>query len=228
MNIENRIRDIRESKRIKQTEVASALNMDNSQYAKLEKRGNKLSLEQIDAIAKALGVSVAELLDLPFPNSMDKSVDIETLTSDNKKLIEKIAELEDDKRRLKKQVDELEARFLNLGGSTIFTFIFQEVVRILETINKRNEAIKQNDIEKINKYTDYLSSQFYGAIIEIRCIEEGYMESDWSVNNTRFNEFVKDDLMLKAFVGESNMSLFRKEYYDALMRYESDQKNNKI
>lgn len=227
MNLSENIKKIRERNRISQSELAKRLGVEPTNYPRIEKRGNNLTYDYIELFAKSLEVSVAELLDLTPPNSIDKSEDIETLIFDNKKLIERIAELEDDKRRLKKQLDELEARFVNLGGSTIFTFIFHEVVRILETINKRNEAIKQNDIEKINKYTDYLSSQFYGAINEVRVIEQGYMEDDWNVNNTKFSEFVKDDLMLKAFVGESNMSLFRKEYFDALMRYEENQKNNK-
>ena len=64
MNIEIKIKEIRESKRIRQIEVADALDMDNSQYAKIEKRGKKLSLEQIEKIAGALGVSVIELLGL--------------------------------------------------------------------------------------------------------------------------------------------------------------------
>jgi transcriptional regulator with XRE-family HTH domain len=80
MNIENRIREIREEKKIKQIEVATALNMDNSQYAKLEKRGNKLSLEQIEAIAKALGVSVSKIL------GIDNSDEILELRRDNDKL----------------------------------------------------------------------------------------------------------------------------------------------
>ena len=94
MNIEIKIKEIRESKRIRQVEVADALNMDNSQYAKIEKRGKKLSIEQIEKIAGALEVSVAELLGFEI-----------TLNNTNE-----VKETEKDKEiaELKKRISELE------------------------------------------------------------------------------------------------------------------------
>lgn len=62
MDLSANIKAIREAKRVKQLEIATALDIDPSNYAKLEKRGNKLTLEQLEKIAGALGVSVMELI----------------------------------------------------------------------------------------------------------------------------------------------------------------------
>ena len=62
MDLSANIKAIREAKRVKQLEIATALDIDPSNYAKLEKRGSKLTLEQLEKIAGALGVSVMELI----------------------------------------------------------------------------------------------------------------------------------------------------------------------
>ncbi len=67
LNISKRIVEIRTSKRITQAEISRALKMDNSQYAKLEKRGNKLRLDQLVEIAKALSVPLSEIIEIQSP-----------------------------------------------------------------------------------------------------------------------------------------------------------------
>ncbi|MPR32385.1 helix-turn-helix domain-containing protein [Salmonirosea aquatica] len=62
MGIPERIKAIREGKRIKQIDVATSLNLDPSYYARLEKRGSKMTLDQLQSIADALGVSLGEVL----------------------------------------------------------------------------------------------------------------------------------------------------------------------
>ncbi len=62
MDISANIKSIREAKRIKQVEIATFLKVEPSNYAKLEKRGNKLTIEQLEKIAGALGVGLLELL----------------------------------------------------------------------------------------------------------------------------------------------------------------------
>ena len=63
MDVSSNIKSIRESKNIKQIDVAKALDLDPSYYYRLEKeRGSKLTLGQLEKIAGALGVSVIELL----------------------------------------------------------------------------------------------------------------------------------------------------------------------
>ena len=94
MDISNRIKQVREAKRIKQIEISDALEMNNSYYARLEKRGSKLTLEQIEKIAGALGVSVAELLGLDI--IQNTTIEVEESEKDKEivELRKRISELE--------------------------------------------------------------------------------------------------------------------------------------
>jgi transcriptional regulator with XRE-family HTH domain len=67
MEITKNIISIREGKGLKQSEIALRLGIDQPNYSRLEKRGDKLSIEQIKAIANALGVSLNELLGFDAP-----------------------------------------------------------------------------------------------------------------------------------------------------------------
>jgi transcriptional regulator with XRE-family HTH domain len=62
MDISKRIIEVREEKRKTQADLARLLGMEQSNYARLEKRGKKLTFEQIEKIALALGVTAKELL----------------------------------------------------------------------------------------------------------------------------------------------------------------------
>lgn len=62
MDIAHNIKSIRESKKVSQAEMARKLDLDPAAYFRIEKRGDKLSIEQLKNIAEALGVSVIELL----------------------------------------------------------------------------------------------------------------------------------------------------------------------
>lgn len=62
MDISNNIKKAREERRITQSEIARKLGIEPTNYPRLEKRGNRLTLEQLEAIAGALGVSLVELL----------------------------------------------------------------------------------------------------------------------------------------------------------------------
>jgi transcriptional regulator with XRE-family HTH domain len=62
MDLTKLIIELREKKRIKQVEIAQKLDMDKANYHRIENKGNKLTFEQLEAIANALGVSTKELL----------------------------------------------------------------------------------------------------------------------------------------------------------------------
>jgi transcriptional regulator with XRE-family HTH domain len=62
MDISKNIKAIREAKRLTQADLAERIGIDGSNYAKQEKRGNKLTVEQLEKIAGAMGVSVLELM----------------------------------------------------------------------------------------------------------------------------------------------------------------------
>jgi transcriptional regulator with XRE-family HTH domain len=92
MNISDNIKRIREEKRLSQAEISRRLNLDPSAYFRLEKRGNKLTLDQIEDIAKALEVHPIELLGL-MNSSNGEAIDIKKSSELN--LEKRIAELED-------------------------------------------------------------------------------------------------------------------------------------
>ncbi|MFN8349433.1 MAG: helix-turn-helix transcriptional regulator [Spirosomataceae bacterium] len=62
MKVADNIKSIRKSKGITQVEIAEKLGIGQSNYTYLENRGEKLTIEQLESIAGALGVSVVELL----------------------------------------------------------------------------------------------------------------------------------------------------------------------
>lgn len=64
MLFKGKIAKIRESKNLKQSEVAERMGIDQPHYSRLEKRGDKLSIEQLKSIATALDVSINDLLDV--------------------------------------------------------------------------------------------------------------------------------------------------------------------
>lgn len=66
MDLSERIRSVRLAKGLKQSDLAKSLNIEQSNYNRFERRGNKLTYEQIERIADALGVSVAELLSIQY------------------------------------------------------------------------------------------------------------------------------------------------------------------
>lgn len=102
MDIGKNIKTIREAKRIKQIEVAAILGVDNSYYARLEKRGNKLSIEQLEEIAIALGVDLQELI---FGENNNSSKQVLQVQAKLKELEKKNEDLESDYNRLKDMFD---------------------------------------------------------------------------------------------------------------------------
>lgn len=78
MNIGYKIRKVREAKSLSQKQVALSINMDQSQYSKIEKGKTDPSCSTMEKIAKALGVELSELFacDEIFRdiNSVDKTM----------------------------------------------------------------------------------------------------------------------------------------------------------
>lgn len=62
MDIAERIRLIRKSKNLTQEQAAEKAGLKRANYARMESRGNSLSLEQLQQIADGLGVAVAEIM----------------------------------------------------------------------------------------------------------------------------------------------------------------------
>ena len=85
MNLSENIKSIREEKRISQSELAKRLGVEPTNYPRLEKRGNSLTYEYIQLFAKALEVSVAELLNINNSPAENKEIEILKIEIDNLK-----------------------------------------------------------------------------------------------------------------------------------------------
>ncbi|PWK28958.1 helix-turn-helix protein [Arcicella aurantiaca] len=229
MNIENRIKQIRESKRIKQIEIADALNMDNSQYAKLEKRGKKLSLEQIELIANALGVSVTELIGVDISNTNINSDEMKRLLKENEELKLRITDLEDDKRRLKKELDDYEYSNANPTILLAYNIAMQEIENVMEFLSKKYMLNQENSSNSSDLSSD-IFRKFRRSFNEAREIEISNVldgdETRFTIKSSIFNTIVENTKRLKAIIGEINITLFRKEYYDFLVKYQANLKEN--
>lgn len=90
MDLSRAIESIRKEKRISKAEMAKMLDMDPSNYSRLEGRSDKLTIEQTSQIANALGVTLVDLLSWgedkqPKPNQPDVDrlkLDVDSLKLD--------------------------------------------------------------------------------------------------------------------------------------------------
>lgn len=62
MNIQDKIRLLREQNEWTQEEMAERMEMSKNGYAKIERGESKLSLERLEKLASVLGVDIIELI----------------------------------------------------------------------------------------------------------------------------------------------------------------------
>ncbi|MCF2516040.1 helix-turn-helix domain-containing protein [Dyadobacter sp. CY351] len=62
MDITQRIKTIREIRGFRQIDIANKLNLDPSYYARLEKRGSKMTLDQLISIVDAMDVNMSDFM----------------------------------------------------------------------------------------------------------------------------------------------------------------------
>lgn len=102
IDISKRIKEVREAKRMTQAQVADKLSIERSNYHRFENRDKKLTFEQIENIASALGVTLKELI---FGEE-DQS---------KQKLLEKIQDLEAEIKACKKQQHVLDEQISSMS-----------------------------------------------------------------------------------------------------------------
>ena len=78
MDIGSNIKRVREAKKLSQKEVITAIDMGAAMYSRIESGKTEPSLSTLEKIAKALGVSLTELIqsdeNMSDVNSVDKSL----------------------------------------------------------------------------------------------------------------------------------------------------------
>jgi transcriptional regulator with XRE-family HTH domain len=232
MNISENIKQIRESKRLSQAEVSRRLNLDPPSYFRFEKRGSKLSLEQIENIANALEVSVREVLGFGVETTDKSEIEIlenDILKKENKEQSEKIEALEDYSKRLKKDLDFFKILFTESGFAVII--ILPAIFNISKLLKEKVEATKNLDAVTDLKLSNDIYREFKGVLEFGQFNEFGLKdESINSVIDTPISVLdmvVNSDNILKMTLKDDNISLFRKEYFRFLDRYEKEKKENK-
>jgi transcriptional regulator with XRE-family HTH domain len=103
-----KIRMLREKKGISQKEVALKLGVNQSAYSKMEACEERISIENCQKIAKAIGVSISDILDFEGKFSFVEKADtraINELKVQKELLLSEIAELKKDNRILIRFLD---------------------------------------------------------------------------------------------------------------------------
>ncbi|MCC5612669.1 helix-turn-helix transcriptional regulator [Nostoc sp. CHAB 5834] len=62
MDIAKNIKNVRERKGIKQIDMASRMNLERSNYSRIENKGNDISIRQLQEIADAMDIPLIELI----------------------------------------------------------------------------------------------------------------------------------------------------------------------
>lgn len=136
MDIAKRIREIREGKKLRQADLAEKLGLEISNYSRLEKRDKKLTLEQIESIAHALGVSVKDIL---YPEMLANSPTDELerkleLEGKEKELLQNTIELLQREKALTARENALELQALQEINEKLLNFIKQIPQRLDEDV----------------------------------------------------------------------------------------------
>ena len=90
MDITKNIKAIRESKGFSQGKMAELLQMERANYHRLENRNTKMSIDQLQSIADALGVSLGELLGVEGTNGTNDGERVRELEKRVKELEDRI------------------------------------------------------------------------------------------------------------------------------------------
>lgn len=166
MSVTDNIKAIRSRKGIPQAEIARRLEIEPSSYHRLENRGDKLTLEQTENIAQALGVTKLELL--TWGESTNSLKD----EGECNQLQKRVLELEDRLKDKDKVIQHTELEFESLQQSVrmyVWDLIDREAIsRSIGMVTLfYNNLEKQVQVE-MSEYLDLLNGKEKGHI------EKGY------------------------------------------------------
>ncbi len=127
MIILDNIRQIRESKKLSQTEVAEKIGIAYQNYWKIENDKTELTISRLHQIAEVLDVSVSELL--------GTEIQMKGIGTENDKLKKRTKELEERIRELKQVIDSKDYIIgtLNIGAVELISNLFSYLDKILIT-----------------------------------------------------------------------------------------------
>ena len=170
MDISKNIKTIRETKGLKQSDIAKILEMERTNYHRLESRGEKLTIEQLQSIAGALGVSVGELLGI--------EAKVETNSEELESLRQRVFELEDrvvDKTALiKSQSENFEYLLENIEYWFCERYFYNTALK--ENIGKVNILKNGNVTKTVDIATFHADSGTYFTKEETPILYEGKLD----------------------------------------------------
>jgi transcriptional regulator with XRE-family HTH domain len=134
MDITQRIKEEREKRGIKQVDMANFLNLERSNYTRLENRGSKLTLDQIAGIASAIGISPAVLLGLDVKEEQHSEVNDSEKDKEMMELKKRVMELED-------RINDKELRI------EMYSEIIYELVENLKKVFESNIVAFANNLK---------------------------------------------------------------------------------
>ncbi|MER0439671.1 helix-turn-helix transcriptional regulator [Emticicia sp. W12TSBA100-4] len=149
MDISKTIIEIRERKKIKQSELANKLGIDQPNYSRLEKRGEKLTVEQLKQIASALGVEINELLGIEV-----QSIDIEKVKRIEKRVseLEKLNNiLEERNKELQLVQDENKVKLNSINRQLTFQLMIMYQVGRINLLNTDLTIAKKVNVSEISQ-----------------------------------------------------------------------------
>lgn len=195
MDITQRIKEEREKRGIKQVDMANFLNLERSNYTRLENRGSKLTLDQIASIASAIGISPAELLGLESSSEEQQSEIKEN---------EKNKEIDD----LKKRVSELEDRIKDKESIMLFqegklneSLTFFEVLLDKYTLLKAKElGLSLSNVNLLDKNSQIILKPYYDSFPKLLLSNENGI--NYFLTKEEFKQIIAF-----AFEKDSTMSL---------------------
>lgn len=136
MDIAKAIQLIREEKRLTQYDVADQMGIERSNYARFEKRGDKLTIEQLQNIARALGVTIKDILFYGQPDNSEAVKHLENTVAELKQKLEKCTQ---DRELLRRDRDRYEQAFYKLTYSR--PQILGEIISIIKTVTDTNQPL---------------------------------------------------------------------------------------
>jgi transcriptional regulator with XRE-family HTH domain len=176
MDIGKQIKRIREAQKLTQEQVALSIGLDNSSYARIEKKVNKISIDQLEKIASSLGVSLVELL----TGEKQKIEDTDKV----KDLEKRIGELEDLSKIQKDFILSIKQKFT---GTLIYEFFYTAVD--LGLLDENGNIVDELGVAKVFFNDNIINEIFINGLID----ENEQIYKDWlamfsRLGKIRYNE----------------------------------------
>jgi XRE family transcriptional regulator of biofilm formation len=164
MTITEKIKAIREAKRLTQLEVADALELERANYARIENKinGNNISYEFLEKIATVLGVSISEIINYPNKPQIAAEIDTERVKELEreviilKETIDLLKQLNEKEKQINEQQKKIEKlRFAELMG--VFAVVMGRHPEVANTI--KGSRISKEEIDWVHK----IKTELYNA-----------------------------------------------------------------